>query len=468
MKHLPLFAVALALTFGQISAAKEISGKVLCGNRGISGVVVSDGFTTVTTDRSGRYSIDTDKNAGFVFVSTPSGYCTQTEDGHTVHYIKIDDRHSGYDFPLSEKPYDDTRHSIIAIADQQIYDKADLEPFRTAVSDISESVSTLKTPETIGICCGDITSYDHSLYKEINRTISESGIIFRNVPGNHDMQVYGRSHETSTAKFEQTYGPAYYSFNVGKIHYIMLNDNFFIGRDYFYIGYIDEAQLKWMEDDLSHISPGSTVFVSLHIPTTLSEQDRKQFSYNNIATCLTNKKALYDILKPYNAHILSGHIHTSANQRIADNLYEHNLPALSGAWWCGPLCTDGTPNGYEIIDVDGENISWIYKSVGYDKDMQMKVYTDGFDGYIVANVWNWDPQWKVEYWEEGKKVCDMEQFRGTDPDAKAMYADRSKLKHQYVWPSETGHLFRVPATDKDANAEIRVTDCFGRTYITEL
>lgn len=468
MKQLSIILSVLSLTICQFSFAREISGRVHCGNKGIQNVVISDGYTTVKTDKSGKYSIDTDKDARFVFISTPSGYSTPAEDGHTVHYIKIAEKASGYDFALTKKKYNDTRHNIIAIADQQVYDKEDLVPFKAAVNDIAATASGFGNEETIGICCGDITSYDHGLYSDINKTLSESGIIFRNVPGNHDMKVYGRSNDTSTELFEKTYGPAYYSFNVGKVHYVMLNDNFYIGRDYFYIGYIDEKQLKWLESDLSHIEAGNTVFVSMHIPTTLSEKDRKTFSYDDIATSLTNKKALYEILKPYNVHILSGHMHTAENQIIEENLYEHNIPALSGAWWCGSLCTDGTPNGYEVMSIDGNEVSWLYKSVGYDKEMQMRVYKDEFEGYVVANVWNYDPQWKIEYWVNGKKVCDMEQFSGFDPDARAMYADRSKLKHQYVWASETDHLFRAPATGNEDNAEVRATDPFGRTYIEKV
>ena len=107
---------------------------------------------------------------------------------------------------------------------------------------------------------------DHSLYGEYNDVMARTGLVFRNVIGNHDMTLYGRSHETSFTKFEDTYGPTYYSFDVGRIHYVALNDNFYIGREYFYIGYLDERQLRWLEKDLASVRPGSTVVVCLHIP----------------------------------------------------------------------------------------------------------------------------------------------------------------------------------------------------------
>jgi hypothetical protein len=78
------------------------------------------------------------------------------------------------------------------------------------------------------------------------------------------------------------FGPAWYSFNVGKVHYIVINNNFFIGTDWYYIGYIDERQLQWLENDLKHVKKGSQVIVSLHIPTTLDKSDREGFNYGNI------------------------------------------------------------------------------------------------------------------------------------------------------------------------------------------
>ena len=252
----------------------------------------------------------------------------------------------------------------------------------------------------------------------------------------------------------------------------MLNDNFFIGRDYFYIGYLDEKQLKWLEEDLSHIRKGASVFVVLHIPTTLGAKDRERFDYSEISTRLSNKKALYSILEPYKVQILSGHMHTSTNQVVGENIFEHNIAALSGAWWCGPVCTDGTPAGYKVFSISGDSVRWRYKSTGYDPGMQMKVYCPdaypGAEGYVVANVWDYDPEWEIEYFENGVKVCDMEQFEGIDPEAAEAYADRSKLKHPYVAPTLTGHLFRAKMTDTAADAEVHVKDRFGNEYIYEL
>ena len=114
---------------------------------------------------------------------------------------------------------------------------------------------------------------------------------------------------------------------------------------------------------------------------------------------MATHRALYELLKPFRAHIVSGHTHTTCNQPIAPGLYEHVTPALSGAWWQGSLCTDGTPAGYGIYEVDGDRIEWYYKSTGHPADYQIKLY-DGrecpqFEGYAAANIWASDPAWRV-------------------------------------------------------------------------
>ena len=296
--------------------------------------------------------------------------------------------------------------------------------------------------------------------------MDDAGIEYRYVIGNHDMTNYGRSHETSMTDYQNMYGPAWYSFNVGKVHYVVLNDNFFIGRDWYYIGYLDERQLLWLEQDLSYVPKGSKVVVCMHIPTTLDKSDRDAFRSDLMLDNLCNKPALYAMLQPYDALILSGHMHTADHEHIADNITEINVSGLCGAWWCGEVCIDGSPAGYKVFDIDGKNVEWIYKASGQPLDYQMKVYTDNpeYPGQVVANVWDYDPMWKVEYFEDGVKVCDMERFKAQDPLAKELYKDPSSLKRTWVYAAETENMFKAPVSENAKHIEVRVTDRFGRVY----
>lgn len=85
---------------------------------------------------------------------------------------------------------------------------------------------------------------------------------------------------------------------------------------------------------------------------------------------------------------------------------------------------------------------------------------------VVANVWNWDPAWKVEWWKDGQAMGSMEQFTGRDPLAKELYlGPQLPAKHKWVEPSLTDHLFAA-YIGKDGAKEVlvRVTDRFGEVF----
>ncbi len=455
------------------ASAMEIKGSVKDGEgNAIAGVVVSDGLSTVVTDAKGRFEIDTDKDSRFVFISTPSGYISSTlKNGSSLgaeylFYKEIKKKVKSYDFKVMKNPIDDTNHNIVAIADPQISDRDELPELQVYSEDIAEFVKSADGNYTFGLCLGDIVGWDHSIYPQYNRIMGRSGVEYRHVMGNHDMTNYGRSHETSLKNYEDMFGPSWYSFNVGDVHYIVLDDNFFVGRDWFYIGYIDERQLSWLEKDLSYVAKGSRVVVSMHIPTTLDKADRDAFQYGTISELLCNKKALYQMLEPYKTMILSGHMHTADYEQISDNIFEINVAGLCGAWWCGEVCIDGSPAGFKFFDMDGSDIEWIYKGCGHPLEYQMKVYVNNPDypGQVIANVWDYDPAWKVEYIEDGVCKGAMEQFKAQDPLAKDLYKDPASLKRQWVYAAPTENMFKAPVSEGAKNVTIKVTDRFGRVY----
>lgn len=464
-KGIILFIAAAVSVFG--AKADVIKGSVKdTEGKGIAGVVVSDGLNTTVTDAKGKFRMDADQDSRFVFISTPSGYISATLEGNTLFYKEISTGTKKYDFIVEKNAKDDTNHNIIAIADPQISDRDELPELDRHADDIAAYVKDMDGDYTFGLCLGDIVGWDHTIYPEYNKIMSKTGVDYRYVIGNHDMTNYGRSHETSMKNYEDVFGPCWYSFNVGKIHYIVLNNNFFVGRDWYYIGYLDERQLRWLENDLSYIPEGSQVVVSMHIPTTLDKSDREAFSTATMLDNLSNKPALYQMLLPYETLILSGHMHTADYEQIAPNITEINVAGLCGAWWCGEVCIDGSPAGFKHFDMDGEKVTWIYKGCGHPLDYQMKVYADdpAYPGEIIANVWDYDPEWKVEYFEDGRKVCDMERFKAQDPLAKELYKDPSSLKRTWVYAAPTENMFKAKKSEGAKKLEVRVTDRFGRVY----
>ncbi len=467
MKKYLLFLLLSGLCTGSQAMDVRIRGRVTCDGRGIAGVWVSDGERFAQTDAKGRYTLTADDANRFVFISVPAGYDAPVADG-VVRFFEPMPADGKCDFTLTKRAGDDARYGLIITADPQIWARKEFAKLSAAADDIAATVAQYDGMPFQGICCGDLISHDHSFYDEYNQTMARTGITFRNAMGNHDMTLYGRSHETSQKNYESKFGPAYYSYNIGRVHYVCLDDNFYIGRDYFYIGYLDERQLRWLEEDLSHVAPGSTVFVAMHIPSTCEEKDRKQFRYETSGVTMTNHRGLYDLLKPYDAHIVSGHTHTTYNSPIREGLYEHVIPSLGGAWWQGELCTDGTPRGYAVFEIDEQGVRWRYKSTGYPDNYQMQLY-DGrqhpeFAGYAVANIWASDPAWEVSFTIDGKTCGPAERFEAYDPAARKMYSDTSQMDHRWIYPSISDHYYRVPLPENAEQITVTATDRFGRTY----
>lgn len=106
--------------------------------------------------------------------------------------------------------------------------------------------------------------------------------------------------------------------------------------------------------------------------------------------------------------------------------------------------------------------------MGYLDTYQFKGYpiasSEDYPEDIIANVWNWDELWKVEWYENGKYMGTMNHFEGYDPEAKIICSDRERVEYDWITPIKTDHLFRATPIDKNAMIEIKVTDRFGNIY----
>lgn len=445
-------------------------GTVSYDGKGLAGVLVTDGTHFCQTDRKGNYSLEVNPSSSFIYISSPAGYTVPVENSVPQFYKRLEGNSPSttVNFQLKKTHVDETKHGFIAWADPQIKSIDELRLFKEAVSDLHDQLKLNKQIPFHAIGCGDIVGDNPAFFDSTKNILSKTEIPFYQSMGNHDMTYYGRSNETASVVYEKHFGPTYYSFNKGKIHYIVLNDVFYIGRDYFYIGYLPEQQLAWLEKDLSYVPKGSTVVVTFHIPSAIHENDLKTFEYANISGSMTNKKALYDLLKPYKAHLISGHLHYSQNLVIAPNLYEHILSSVCGAWWQGPYAEDGTPKGYGVFEANGDQISWYFKSIGKAKEHQFRAYPMGSNPeqqeYISVNIWNWDPQWKVFWYENEQKMGPMESYSGVDPETAKSLADKSKLAYQWITARKTEHLFRAKPKNPSAKISVEVIDRFGNIY----
>jgi hypothetical protein len=449
-----------------------IRGKVHQQGKGLAGVPVTDGYNMVLTDAAGKYTLQSNATAEFVYLTLPRGYAIPQQQGVAQFFKAIPAKATAFtaDFALEKLQVDDTRHNFVVWADPQIISQQDARQLtEESAPDLSNLVKQYG-PDTLfhGMGCGDLVWDKFELFPDYKKAVEISGIPFFQVIGNHDMDIKSRADEGSGQTFKSLFGPTYYSFNRGQVHYVVLDNVFFIGTAKKYIGYLTEKQLQWLEQDLSYVKPGSTVVVALHIPVDSGNKRRNKLKEEPLGSVVSNRAELYRILQPYKAHIMSGHTHI-CEKVITDHAIEHTHGAVCGAWWTGPICSDGTPNGYGVYEVNGGDIRWYYKSVGKDKSHQFRIYPKGTvasrPNEVVVNVWNWDPEWKVTWFENGRRQGDMKQETGLDPLAEQLYAGAAlPAKHKFVDPTLTDHLFYAQPSANAKEIKIEVTDRFGQVY----
>lgn len=473
MKKYIISALAAVAATGFCANARTIAGRVTAPEGPLADVTVSDGYNCTRTDATGLFTMEVSPDANYVSVSTPAGYLPPVDElNHPLFYLPLKDDQVVYEFELVKNPRDDRRHTFMTQADIQVVAEEELNEYDHQVADAREHLATLGDVDIFGLDCGDIVGDHPELYPSSLKHRAALGFPVYHVMGNHDEQYYGRTHETSQARFEKYFGPSNYSFNRGDVHYVAVDNCFYIGRDYFYMGYLDERTFRWLEQDLANVPEGSTVVMFMHIPLR-NEAGNHPFRYDGkcVSQETVNAGAVEELLKPYNVHMITGHQHWNNNVEHSDSLYEHNTAAACGLWWQTPVCEDGTPRGYGVYNVNGTDFDWYFKSTGYDPSYQMRVYLPGDSKEapeeIVANVWNADSQWKVEWLEDGKVMGEMERFVAKDPLTLALIADRSKLKYSWTSASPTNHMFKAKPVNPGAKVTVRATDRFGRVYEAE-
>lgn len=430
-----------------------IRGSVAANGKGLADVIVSDGYSVVATDAKGKYELFTNESARHLFISTPRGFAFPHQKGISSAYKTLN-RDNNFDFTLELLTTPDDQHQFIIWADPQVRNADDVEKMMAhSVPDVQKLVAAAGPGALIhGITVGDIAWDDLKLFADYNKAVEKMGIPFFQCLGNHDMDYRQGGDETSDKTFKAFYGPTYYSFNRGQVHYVVLDDVRYLGTERDYDGHISQVQLDWLKKDLSFVTKDQLVILCLHIPVHLG---------------VKNKEDLYAVLKDRPVHIMSGHTHWHDNV-IKDNIYEHNHGTVCGAWWTGGICGDGTPNGYGVYQVNGTELSWHYQSTGKPADQQFNIFVQDYSSsqkQVIVNIWNYDPAWKTEYRVDGVAKGALEQFEGYDPVAYSTLLGPDLPKPRgFAEPKMTTHLFRALVPVSANEITVVATDRFGKKY----
>jgi hypothetical protein len=470
---LPGWLGARSLLAAPRGAPVRVRGRVVTGGRGVAGVAVSDGLSVVATDRDGGFELVSDAMRRHIFVRPPRGFALPVSPTGTLRLhrsIVADARgEASARFELERAARDETEHDAIVVADPQVQTEAEMALFaEQTIPDVARTVGGAAGRVAFGVTVGDIVSDTLSLFPAYERAVARTGIPFAQVVGNHDLDMTSPGDGGSTATFQRHFGPTYYSFDRGEVHYVVLDDVLWHGSGY--IGYVDDAQLAWLAADLAHVEAGRTVVVFLHIPLRSTRVERANEPQWRTIWEVTNRAAVHALLEPYRAHLFAGHTHES--EHVFDGrLHEFVVGTACGAWWTGPICWDGTPNGYAVLEARGAEVRWRYKGTGLPADEQLRVYGRGADATapdeVVATVWDWEPGWTVVWYEGDDRRGAMARRRGLDPLSVSLHAGADRpARRSWVEPSPTAHQFYAAVAGR-GTGEIRVeaTDRFGRRYV---
>lgn len=238
-------AVGLFLFF---RSGGPYSGKVTEADTGnpVSGVMVTDGRNVVKTDENGQFTLKGYRKTRFITITTPSGYTCEN------FYISASKDTEEYNFVLTKDERTTAEdHSFIQISDTEIGENGVgdwINYLKQAVED-EEPAFLIHT--------GDIC-YEAGLKRHKTDMNTENmGVPVYYTIGNHDY-VDGKYGEEL---YESIYGPVWYSFNVGNVHYVVTP--FQTGADY-RSGYSKNDRWKWLENDLANIDPDMKVVIFNH------------------------------------------------------------------------------------------------------------------------------------------------------------------------------------------------------------
>jgi len=475
MKTMALASAGVALigTGGEASQVRRrlrAHGRVLVDGLPRAGVAVSDGRAVVRTDADGVYELLTSTERGFVQLVLPGDVAAPVSQAGTVDFYRplvADARGEMVSrFDLSSLQTAADRHALLLMADPQVQNDHDLARLHAeAVPALGRAVRQYSDRHCVGVAAGDIMYDDLSLFDQWERALRDAGLPGFQVIGNHDADAAARTDRDSSAPFRRRFGPTWYSFDRGDVHVVVLDDVFAWGP---YMGYLDRAQLDWLAADLALVEAGRRVLICVHIPTWCHRHLRYGEDDAPGHLVVANRELLYELLAPYQATVLCGHMHEL--EFVQDGPVDvHVCGALCGGWWMDHVCGDGTPNGFMIYEIDGGEVRWRYQSTGQAPEHQMRLYAPGADPElperVLANVWAADPTWQVVWYADGERRGVMTPHRGLDPLARRLFSGPDLPEGRtWVEPFITDHLFSCRPEPGVRTVTVEARDGWGRAY----
>ena len=506
-------------------AGTTVYGIVSSAGVGVENVVVSDGAEVTVTNEKGIYQLKSAKKWGYVFISVPSGYEVPSVGVLPQFHRALKnsaDVVERADFKLEKVDGQDS-YKIFMLGDMHLANRTgDLGQFAQFTSDLTDYMTRHKGEKMYALTLGDMTWdlywYSNSYYfpqylNTVNSQIKNLQIF--HTMGNHDNDFQTRSDYDAAVKYVDQICPTYYSFNIGKVHYVVMDDidcsSYDGSTSRNYVKSLSAEQLDWLAKDLSYVAKTTPVVVAMHAQVFYPTTSGFKIDHDPV-----NTLRLFDILDGYTVRFVTGHTHKLFNVTpdapIVDghNFREYNSGAVCASWWwSGNLTpgihigTDGTPGGYGIWDVTGTDFQCLYKSTGWPEEYQFRsydlnnvhfsmadvplmpsdisasvknaymqyvnAYPQNNDNEVLINIWNWNSDWTLSVVDENRKTLPYTEVWAYDPlhiaalSVKRFNNAGLKSTPSFITDKFT-HFFKVKADDADTDLVITVKDEFGNEW----
>ena len=506
-------------------AGTTVYGIVSSAGVGVENVVVSDGAEVTVTNEKGIYQLKSAKKWGYVFISVPSGYEVPSVGVLPQFHRALKnsaDVVERADFKLEKVDGQDS-YKIFMLGDMHLANRTgDLGQFAQFTSDLTDYMTRHKGEKMYALTLGDMTWdlywYSNSYYfpqylNTINSQIKNLQIF--HTMGNHDNDFQTRSDYDAAVKYVDQICPTYYSFNIGKVHYVVMDDidcsSYDGSTSRNYVKSLSAEQLDWLAKDLSHVAKTTPVVVAMHAQVFYPTTSGFKIDHDQV-----NTLRLFDILDGYTVRFVTGHthklFHVTPDAPIVDghNFREYNSGSVCASWWwSGNLTpgihigTDGTPGGYGIWDVTGTDFQCLYKSTGWPEEYQFRsydlnnvhfsmadvplmpsdisasvknaymqyvnAYPQNNDNEVLINIWNWNSDWTLSVVDENRKTLPYTEVWAYDPlhiaalSVKRFNNAGLKSTPSFITDKFT-HFFKVKADDADTDLVITVKDEFGNEW----
>lgn len=506
-------------------AGTTVYGIVSSAGVGVENVVVSDGAEVTVTNEKGIYQLKSAKKWGYVFISVPSGYEVPSVGVLPQFHRALKnsaDVVERADFKLEKVDGQDS-YKIFMLGDMHLANRTgDLGQFAQFTSDLTDYMTRHKGEKMYALTLGDMTWdlywYSNSYYfpqylNTVNSQIKNLQIF--HTMGNHDNDFQTRSDYDAAVKYVDQICPTYYSFNIGKVHYVVMDDidcsSYDGSTSRNYVKSLSAEQLDWLAKDLSYVAKTTPVVVAMHVQVFYPTTSGFKIDHDQV-----NTLRLFDILDGYTVRFVTGHTHKLFNVTpdapIVDghNFREYNSGSVCASWWwSGNLTpgihigTDGTPGGYGIWDVTGTDFQCLYKSTGWPEEYQFRsydlnnvhfsmadvplmpsdisasvknaymqyvnAYPQNNDNEVLINIWNWNSDWTLSVVDENRKTLPYTEVWAYDPlhiaalSVKRFNNAGLKSTPSFITDKFT-HFFKVKADDADTDLVITVKDEFGNEW----